>query len=156
MGHSKIGLGTNKNNIADTKMHESLSKVKTIGTTSFHARPSLIVSLGPSINDVTQFLKFKTPPSPIGLWSNSRYPLLSKWVTSFMDGPLQAKRGIGKRVLPRYVGKLKWIFIKISLAVCNVIVCFQKKIWYTYFVCKTSLVWNGKCLKRFTRQFQQA
>ena len=54
MGHSKIGLGTNKNNIADTKMHESLSKVKTIGTTSFHARPSLIVSLGPSINDVTQ------------------------------------------------------------------------------------------------------
>ena len=102
MGHSKIGLGTNKNNIADTKMHESLSKVKTIGTTSFHARPSLIVSLGPSINDVTQFLRFKNPPSPlsplVGLWSNSRYPLLSKWVTSFMDGPLHAKRGIGKRV----------------------------------------------------------
>ena len=52
---------------------------------------------GPFINDITNFLRFMTPPSPfhpfyyIGLWSNVNFwqiPLPPKWMTSLMVGSI--------------------------------------------------------------------
>ena len=60
---------------------------------------------GPSINDVTNFLRFMTPSSPVSpilldtLESPfGKSPLPHKWVTLFMDGPEDDNSPILKRI----------------------------------------------------------
>ena len=66
----------------------------------------------PSINDVMNFLRFLTPPSPLSPVLLNRIvefcqlladPPLPKWMMSFMDGPLRRRCRPGKKVIRKDV-----------------------------------------------------